>query len=207
MRLKNKPWAQPYLATHRDVALDLGAIDAFLKTNDRPLNLEIGCGKGQFLADIARKNPHETFLGIERAVTPCAIAARRIVKEEIGNAYLLKADAADLYDVFSERSIRTIYLNFPDPWPKKRHHKRRLTAPAFLAFYRRILIDEGIVALKTDNEELYQFSQQNFAKNGYNIVRSDTDYDGMDESDAQSEYERAFRSDGLPIYRIVARKG
>jgi len=206
MRQKNKSWAQPYLLEHPDIVLDPGRIAGCFDAKRR-VYLEIGSGKGQFLVTMAMNAPDHFFIGVEKATTPCAIAAKKIVAAGLTNAMLVNEDIIKTLPEIPDASIEAIYLNFADPWPKKRHHKRRLTAPEFLKSYRRILVSDGTLRFKSDNEDLFLFTSQELMKSGYNIEQSSTNYETLDELDAVTEYEVAFRREGVAIYRLVARKG
>ena len=134
MRTKNKPWAKPYLEEHSDYSLsdeDLSSLDNFY--------LEIGSGKGDFIVQMAEKFPDRYFLGIEKNFTCAAISLKKIVTKELKNVKFLCKDATEITKLFKDHSVNIIYLNFSDPWPKKRHAKRRLTSVSFLDEYKRVL--------------------------------------------------------------------
>jgi tRNA (guanine-N7-)-methyltransferase len=208
MRLKNKSWAKPFIAAHptlfqTNLSYDwTNAIPKIFKT----FHLEIGCGKGGFIAGLAKNNPHVFFIGIEKASTAVAIAGKKIETDQLANVQLWLHDVSKIASLIPDQTFQTIYLNFSDPWPKIRHHKRRLTAPSFLALYQRILVPQGIVKMKTDNVELIRFSKANFEQNGYVILDYSEHYAELKADDIPTEYEQSFRAEGIPICRIVARK-
>ena len=153
MRTKYKPWAKPYLEEHTEVMCP------FDKLNDyKDYYLEIGSGKGQFLLEMAQKYPNLTFIGVEMNVTCAGFTAKKLVENEISNAKLVHANAAVMMPTIKDNSVEGIFLNFSDPWPKKRHTKRRLTSNTFLLEYYRILKSGGKLIFKTDNLDLFNYS-------------------------------------------------
>lgn len=201
MRTKFKAWTIPYLEEHQEYSLtdeEISKLDNF--------QLEIGSGKGEFLVRISKKFPKEMFLGIEKNVTCSGISVKKLVENEIPNVKFLYRDAQEVVKLLSDRSAKNIFLNFSDPWPKKRHYKRRLTSVNFLNEYRRILKDDGKIIFKTDNTDLFKYSIEMFETNNFNIVKIDNNYDGLDEFDAQTEYEEFFRNEGTPIHRLIVSK-
>ena len=202
MRTKYKPWAKPYIDGHQEVMI---SIEKMKKLNHL-FALEIGSGKGKFLIDMAKKYPDKQFIGVERNVTCAGITAKKLVEEEINNAKLLFENADILLDVMKDNVIENIFLNFSDPWPKKRHAKRRLTAPGFLNKYLRVLVPGGVIRIKTDNEELYRFTMENIAESPFILLESTENYEELVEFDTMTEYEMNFRESGKPIFRVVVKK-
>ena len=202
MRTKYKPWALPYIQEHVEVMFSEEQLLGFTK----PYYLEIGSGKGQFLVDMAKKYPDKFFIGLERNVTCCGFTAKKLVEEEIQNAKLMFINADILMDKIPDNSIEAIFLNFSDPWPKKRHHKRRLTADRYLANYYRVLKSGGRLIIKTDNVELFAFTLENLENSPFKLVSKTDDYQDYDEFDSMTEYEQSFREEGTPIHRIVLEK-
>ena len=202
MRTKYKAWTKPYLEEHAEVEITLDA----LKDIKEDIYLEIGSGKGQFLLDMAMKFPKLFFIGIERNVTCAGFTCKKLVENEITNAKLIRDDAMMVMDSFIEKSVSVIFLNFSDPWPKKRHAKRRLTSNQFLDKYLRVLKDDGKIIFKTDNVDLFEFTKELIEESPFKLVSIDENYDGNEEFDAQTEYEKDFRSQGVPIHRLVLMK-
>lgn len=201
MRTKYKPWAEPYIKEHQEVMISL---EEFIPFKD--VNLEIGSGKGQFLIEMAAKFPNQQFVGVERNVTCAGFTAKKIVESKLTNAKLIFGDAGILLTKLEDSSINNIFLNFSDPWPKRRHTKRRLTAPSFLEGYERVLKDNGLLIFKTDNSDLFNFSLEMFNESRFEIVSKTDDYDGSDPFDNITEYENNFRNQGIKIHRIILRK-
>ena len=201
MRTKFKAWAEPYINEHPEVMCP------FDKLNEQgSYYLEIGSGKGQFLLDMALKFPKLTFIGVERNVTCCGFTAKKLVENSITNAKLVFADAGQITPSINDASVDGIFLNFSDPWPKKRHSKRRLTSESFLAEYYRILKKGAKLIFKTDNYDLFTYSLEIISVSSFKLVEANYSYDGKDEFDATTEYEKSFREEGQPIYRLILEK-
>lgn len=201
MRTKFKPWAEPFINEHTEVTCP------FDKLNDyKNYYLEIGSGKGQFLLDMAKKFPELTFIGVERNVTCAGFTAKKLVENEISNAKLVYADAGQITPSINSDSVEGIFLNFSDPWPKKRHTKRRLTSESFLNEYYRILKKGAKLIFKTDNYDLFTFSLEIISNSPFKLVEANYSYDGKDEFDATTEYEANFRAQNMPIYRLILEK-
>ena len=200
MRTKFKAWAEPYLKEHPEVSFSNEEIG-----NLSNIYLEIGSGKGDFLLKMSEKYPDLTFVGIEKNVTCSGITAKKLVENE-SKAKIIWADAQELLPLFKDESINIIFLNFSDPWPKKRHHKRRLTSDLFLKEYLRVLKKDGKLIFKTDNIDLFNDSLEIFESTSFKLISKTNDYDGKDEFDAQTEYETNFREKGTPINRVIYQK-
>lgn len=201
MRTKYKAWAEPYIQEHPEVMLSLDELK-----NSNNVYLEIGSGKGQFLIDMAKKFPDKFFVGVERNVTCSGITAKKLVELQLPNARLMYIDAAEIVNVLDDNKLEAIFLNFSDPWPKKRHHKRRLTADEFLKQYHRVLKVGGYIYIKTDNDDLYQFTLENLENTSFELIYHTFDYQELADFDVHTEYENNFRAKGMPIHRIVVRK-
>ena len=200
MRTKFKAWAEPYLAEHPEASIkieDLSNIDYYL---------EIGSGKGDFLIKMSEKFPDKTFIGVERNVTCSGITAKKIVESGLSNAKLIYIDANVLLPQIKDDSVSAIFLNFSDPWPKKRHHKRRLTNISLLKEYYRALKKDGLLIFKTDNLELFNDSLEYFKESDFIFMNMTNDYKGEDSFDAMTEYEEYFIKEGTPINRVVYKK-
>ena len=201
MRTHFKAWAEPFINEHPEYSLtdeEISQLEGF--------QLEIGSGKGEFLLRMANKFPNELFIGIEKNVTCAGISMKKLVENEINTAKLIYRDGGEIVKIIKDKAVKNIFLNFSDPWPKKRHHKRRLTSINFLNEYRRILADDGKIIFKTDNTDLFEYSIEMFKENNFNIVSIDNNYDGSDPFDAQTEYEEFFRNEGTPIHRLIVSK-
>ena len=164
--------------------------------DDKPLYIEIGCGKGNFIIETAKQNPNINFIGIERYESILLRAIKKV--ENIpSNLRFMCIDAKEI-DKYFNHNVDQIYLNFSDPWPKKRHTKRRLTSSRFLEKYDLIFKDTKMIEMKTDNDDLFDYSCESFSEYGYKIVSKDTNHI----SDITTEYEDKFRSIGKNINYI-----
>ena len=201
MRTKFKAWAEPFINEHPEVMCP------FDKLNDEgSYYLEIGSGKGQFLLDMALKFPKLKFIGVEKNVTCAGFTAKKLVENQISNAKLVFADAQQMTPSIKDDSVEGIFLNFSDPWPKKRHTKRRLTSELFLKEYYRILKKGAKLIFKTDNYDLFTYSLEIIQSSDFKLIEANYSYDGKDSFDATTEYEANFRSQNMPIYRLILEK-
>lgn len=166
--------------------------NVFNNTNN--IEIEIGTGKGKFIIEKALKNPNINYIGIEKYASPLISAIKKLGEIEINNLKLVCYDASNINNIF-DREINKIYLNFSDPWPKKRHAKRRLSSSNFLKKYDYIFKDTKQIEMKTDNDDLYEYSLISFEEYGYEIIKTDTNY--LD--DITTEYEDKFRNLGKNI--------
>ncbi len=205
MRGHHKKWAAPFLQEHPEICLqEINADDAFLKAS--PLYLEIGMGKGDFLMDMSSRFPGN-YLGLEREISILGMAAKKAVALEKKNVRLIGEDFDFVYDGLPLSSFDIIYLNFSDPWPKRRHWKRRLTTKERLNKMGSLLKEEGLIKIKTDNDDLYAFTLENAPLAKLETLVDEEDYQFDKESDSMSEYEASFRSQGKKIHRIILKKG
>lgn len=170
--------------------------------NDNNIEIEIGMGKGKFIIEKAIQNPNVNFIGIEKYDSPLVSAVKKLEELELNNLRLVCIDALGIEEIF-DHEIDKIYLNFSDPWPKKRHIKRRLTSSVFLNKYESLFKNEKRIEMKTDNDDLYDYSCESFIENGYDIVKTDTNY--LDT--IRTEYEDKFIGLGKNInYISVVKK-
>ena len=162
--------------------------------NNNPIELEIGMGKGDFLISKSLDNPNINYIGLEKYDSVLVSAAKKLEKLELNNIRIINADAINLNNIFG-KEISKIYLNFSDPWPKKRHEKRRLTYEKFLNIYENIFSSNALIEMKTDNEELFSYSLFSFKTNGYQIKEINRNiFDKY-----QTEYEKKFIKNGKNI--------
>ena len=203
MRTKFKAWTVPYLEEHQEVLLKAEELPNF----SHSYSLEIGSGKGQFLVDMAKKFPDMYFIGVERNTTCAGITAKKLVESpEIENAKLIYDNADVVLLNLKDESVDNIFLNFSDPWPKKRHWKRRLSAPSYLDNYYRILKKGGKLIIKTDNVDLWAFTKEMMEESKFILISITDDYNERDDFDAETEYEKSFRDEGIEIHRMVVQK-
>lgn len=210
MRLKHKAWSKPYLEAHAATVYrteELLAEKGMTFLNAAKVYLEVGTGKGDFIVTMGSRHPEARFVGIEKSTTALAICAKKVVEAKLSNIILVNADAGKLLEALPANAFTAIFLNFSDPWPKKKHTKRRLTYDTMLSQYYRILKPSGMIYLKTDNVDLFSYSHENLLQFRYQISMKTDDYDGKDDFDAPTEYEKNFREQGIKINRLIAQKG
>ena len=173
--------------------------------NENEVHVEIGCGKGNFVCGMADKNHDVNFLAVEKVRDVCCLALEKAKaaaeKRECDNVRFYIGDANSLCELLPLHSVDCIYLNFSDPWPKKGHTKRRLTYRGFLEIYRKLLKENGILKLKTDNVGLFEFSLEEFREAGLEILMQTRDLHNSPyvEGNVMTEYEKNFSDKGMSI--------
>ncbi len=173
--------------------------------NENPLYVEIGSGKGRFITSMALKYPHINFIGLEREPEIVAHALAILKKRPVNNIRLILADGENLAAYLAPGEIERLFLNFSDPWPKKRHTKRRLTHPVFLNLYKTLFKGPGEIHLKTDNLDFFEYSLLAFAENGFSLRRITYDlHQSPWTENVMTEYEEKFSLLGRPICRCEA---
>lgn len=172
--------------------------------NTNPIHIEIGMGKGDFIYHMALKYPNINFIGIEKY---SGVIARAIKKypHNLSNLRIINMDALSLKDVFLSE-VETIYLNFSDPWPKKRHARRRLTSEMFLNIYDNLFKTKKRIVMKTDNLILFQSSLVSLSEYGYVLKDVNLDLTNSGIDNIPTEYETKFVSQGIKINYLVAEK-
>ena len=207
MRLRNVKGASEIINNSTLVIKDYKNYKGSYKTlfnNDNPIHVEIGMGKGDFIVGMARNNPNINFIGIEKYDSVLVRALEKI-DDKVTNIRLIRMDAKDIEEVFY-KEIDIIYLNFSDPWPKKRHSSRRLTSTTFLKRYDNLFKDIKTIIMKTDNRKLFEFSLVEFSNYGYKIEDISLDLHKDCSSNVETEYEKKFSSLGYPIYKVIVKK-
>lgn len=174
-------------------------------TNNNPIHIEIGMGKGKFILEMALKYPNINFIGIEKYTSVTSVAIKKIREYLPDNLRILNMDAINLSDILKNK-VSCIYLNFSDPWPKDRHAKRRLTSPAYLKSYDDLFINENLIIQKTDNDNLFAYSLQSLKDYGYTIEQISYDLHSENIDNIVTEYEEKFSSEGIKIKYLKARK-
>ncbi len=173
--------------------------------NSNPIHIEIGCGKGQFITGMAEQNPDINYVAIDVVPDVLVIALEKATAKEIKNVRFIIADAAKLCDYFEQFEISRIYLNFSDPWKKKKQAKRRLTHKNFLDIYKKLLKNGDFIYFKTDNRPLFEFSLNSFAEENFKMQNITFDlHNSGYEGNVMTEYETRFSEQGMPIYRVEA---
>ncbi len=173
--------------------------------NDNPIHLEIGCGKGGFVTEMARRNPDINFVAMEKDRNVIITAMERTLKEKITNIRFICDNADILENYFLKNECDRIYLNFSDPLPKQGYRKRRLTHERYLSVYKEILKAEGEIHQKTDNKGFFEFSLNSFCNFGFKLKNISLDlHNSGFEGNVITEYEAKFSEMGMPIYRLEA---
>jgi len=174
--------------------------------NNNPIYLEVGSGKGQFLIKHAMLNPDINYIGLEKEESVVYKAALKISNQasKLPNLILINADAINIRDIFSDKEVSKIYLNFSDPWPKSKHEKRRLTSDIFLN--NMLAIVDGTIEFKTDNITLFEYSIMQFNKLGLDIIDLKLDLHSEESDIITTEYEDKFTEKGNRIYYAEIKK-
>ena len=209
MRTRYNPQANDIIENFDRFIRDREKLQGILNT-DKKICIEIGMGKGDFISNMAKLNPDNVYIGIELSPQVLALAIKKLnrFEEENGlslkNLYFMSFDALKLLDYFSENQVDVLYLNFSDPWPKKRHTKRRLTYKDFLENYKKVLKKDGIIEFKTDNRGLFEYSLVSMQNFGMKFIEVYLDLHKTEVFNVETEYEKKFSPFG-PIYKLVAK--
>ena len=212
MRLRNIPGADEAIADSPHCIQEPMAEKGrwhLIFGNENPIHIEIGMGKGQFIMKLAKEHPDINYIGIERYSSVLLRALQKMEIEPLPNIRFLCMDASIITEVFDKEEVAKIYLNFSDPWPKERHAKRRLTSRQFFERYDKILAGNGVVEVKTDNDDLFAFSMEEVAEAGWTLDAHtfDLHHDPvLNEGNVMTEYEEKFSSLGHPIHKLIARR-
>lgn len=201
----NLGWLADYAAEQRGEKQERTLNVREIFGNDNPVYLEVGCGKGGFAVEAAKRNPDINFIAVEMARNVIVSAMELAIKEQLPNLKFLMGKAEYLEKFFPENSVRRIYLNFSCPYPKESYRKHRLTHPVFLEIYKHILVPDGEIHQKTDNMKLFEFSIENLSQCGFTLKNISLDlHNSAFEGNIVTEYEKRFSDAGLPIYRLEA---
>ncbi len=174
-------------------------------SNNNPIYLEIGIGKGDFILNMALLNPNINFIGIEKHPAVAAVAIKKIKNYELDNLKVLICDAKEIPS-FLYHKIDKLFLNFSDPWPKKNHAKRRLTHVDYLKTYDLLFKDKNHLILKTDNDNFYTYSKESLLNYGYQIIEESLDLHNSNINSIPTEYEKKFSAKGFKIKYINVEK-
>ena len=222
MRLRNIPRATKVVGNHKMVITrpqDYQGKWGSVFGNNHPIHMEIGMGKGQFITRKAMENPEINYIGIERYTSVLLRALEKFDDarkeegmgtqlQELNNLRFICMDARELPEVFGEKEVSKLYLNFSDPWPKSRHGKRRLTSKEFLKRYEIVLQKHGKLEFKTDNVDLFHFSLWQIAESRWQLEASTKDLhqdELLCQNNIMTEYEEKFSGEGIKICKLICR--
>ena len=209
MRVRKRAGAEELIADHPEIVVSdpknwRGHWQERFK-KDQPIHIEIGMGKGKFITEMGKLHPEINYIGIDMQVSVVSFALDKLIETPLSNVQLLHVDGSLLTEFFADNEVDRIYLNFSDPWPKKRHEKRRLTSKSFLEVDEKILHSKGEIHFKTDNQGLFEYSLASFSQYGMTLQKVWLDLHHSDfEGNVRTEYEEKFSAKGQPIYRVEA---
>ncbi len=217
MRIRRKPWARPELAAWPnciDIPAEHRGKWASEFEHAAPMMLELGCGKGGFIAVLAAEHPEANFVAVDIKSEMLGLAKRNIEREfaarsrKVDNVLIFSQDIERIREAFSPEDVfDRIYINFCNPWPKTHDHKKRLTHPRQLTQYREFLRDGGEVRFKTDNDDLFLASKRYFSECGFELAFVTEDLHGSGyEDNVMTEHEHMFSEQGIPIKFLIAVK-
>lgn len=216
MRIRKKKWAQPELDVCnffvKEPEKNIGAWNS-LFAKKQPLYLEVGCGKGGFIANLALENKDKNYLAVDIKSDMLGVARRNITEifenaeSEVENILLIAKNVDKIDEIISpEDNIEGMYINFCNPWPKKKHKKRRLTHPTKLELYKKFLKKGANIYFKTDDDELFDESLEYFKECGFEITYITYDLHNSDvEGNIMTEHEKMFSQEGIKIKYLVAK--
>lgn len=211
MRLRNIPAAPEAVANSAYCISEPDTLKGQWKmsfSNNMPLHIEIGMGKGQFLMQLAKLHPDIYYLGMERYASILYRGLQKMEEDPLSNLSFLPFDATNITDYFAPFELDKIYLNFSDPWPKDRHANRRLTSPIFLQRYHNIITTDGSLEFKTDHRDLFDFSVKSFEESSLwelDLCTYDLHHDPLlSQGNIMTEYEAKFSSMGNSICKLTA---
>ena len=217
MRIRFKPWARPELEASKfyiDNPQDYKGKWKSLYNNKAPFHIELGCGKGSFIANLAVNNKNINYLAIDLVDAMLGLAKRNIENiylkhnEEIDNIYLTRFDIERVFLMLDKKDkVERIYINFCNPWPRGKHHKKRLTHTRQLMKYKEFLVDGGEIYFKTDDDGLFNDSLIYFEESGFEIVKKTLDLHSEDNfwNNIETEHEKMFSEQGIKIKALIAK--
>ena len=179
-----------------------------LKKDTTALWVEVGCGKGKFTAETAQANPDVLFIAVERCREAMVVAMEKALQMGLANVFYIDMDVEKIEEIFAYGEIDRLFINFPDPWPRKKNAKRRLTHRGFLHKYCRVVKQAGEIHFKTDNAPLFEFSVEEFAACGLQVNNLTRNLHENGIVGIMTGYEEKFHALGTPINRceVVCRE-
>ena len=174
--------------------------------NNNPIHVEFGTGRGKFITTLASQNPDINYIAFEIKEEVLIKGVEKAEQANLNNILFAWTDVKNILDYFDENELSRVYVNFCDPWPKKRWAKRRLTHTNFLNMYEKVLNENGELHFKTDNQNLFEFSLNEISANDWLLKNISLDLANSDFENVTTEYEDKFMSYGMKIYRCEAKK-
>ena len=217
MRIRFKAWARPELEASSFYILEPENIKGDwrnqFKESEKPLHLELGCGKGGFISKIAVQNPNVNYIAIDLVDAMLGLAKRKIEEEyknanrEIDNVLITRFDIERILLILDKKdALDRIYINFCNPWPKGKHRKKRLTHTRQLEKYKEFLKPGGEVHFKTDDDDLFEASLTYFEETGFEIIKKTYDLHSENcPENVKTEHEEMFSKEGIKIKALIAR--
>lgn len=217
MRIRFKKWARPELEASKFYIDNpeeyKGKWKSLYKNPELPLHLELGCGKGNFIAKLASSNENVNYIAIDMVDAMLGLAKRNIEHEyaklhkDIDNVFLTRFDIERILLILDEKDkIERIYINFCNPWPKGKHRKKRLTHTRQLEKYKVFLKNGGEVYFKTDDEDLFNSSITYFEESGFEIIKKTYDLHSENNlNNIETEHEKMFSEQGIKIKALIAK--
>ena len=219
MRIRYKKWARPELEAS-EFYIDnpeeyKGKWKETFNNKENPIHLELGCGKGQFISQLASNNLDKNYIAIDLVDAMLGLAKRNVeqvyleknIKPE--NVKLTRYDIERILNIFEEKDkIERIYINFCNPWPKGKHRKKRLTHTRQLEKYKQFLVPNGEIYFKTDDDDLFNSSLIYFEESGFEILNKTYDLhnEPIFEHNIETEHEKMFSEQGIKIKALIAKK-
>lgn len=210
MRMRKKPNLAPRMERCAGILIDdpaalMGRWREVFSCYDN-LFLELGCGKGRFTAETARREPKNLLIAVEKVPDAMVVAMERVLELGLENARFIDGDALALPVIFAENEVDRIYINFCDPWPRKKEAKHRLTSPGFLSIYESILKPSGELHFKTDNQPLFEYSVETLQAEGWELSELTYNLHANGPVGVMTDYEAKFWEQGVKINRLTARR-
>ncbi|MFR8233885.1 MAG: tRNA (guanosine(46)-N7)-methyltransferase TrmB [Clostridia bacterium] len=218
MRIRFKKWARPELEASKFYIDNPEELKGKWKEkfeNNNPIHLELGCGKGQFISNLAVENQNVNYIAIDLVDAMLGLAKRNVEKEynerniEPNNILLTRFDIERIGLILDKKdNIERIYINFCNPWPKGKHRKKRLTHSRQLEKYKGFLKEGGEIFFKTDDDDLFNSSLIYFEESGFEIIKKTYDLhsDGIFEKNIETEHEKMFSEQGIKIKALIAKR-
>ena len=217
MRIRYKKWARPELEASEFYVDNPQELKGKWKekfNNNNPIHLELGCGKGNFISNLAVENPNINYIAIDLIDAMLGLAKRNVEEKykennlEPKNILLTRFDIERILLILEKRDeIQRIYINFCNPWPKGKHRKKRLTHTRQLEKYKEFLVPNGEIYFKTDDDDLFNSSINYFEETGFEIIKKTYDLanEPIFEKNIETEHEKMFKEQGIKIKALIAK--